>query len=343
MIIEKENFGNLPSGAEVCRYILKNKNGMEVRVMDYGATITNLFVPGAGNQAGDVVLGFDRLEDYLGDQPYFGAICGRYCNRIGGSAFDIDGTVYRLSANEGPNHLHGGFRGFDKQMWKVHTDISAAEASLVMIYESRDGEEGYPGNLTAEVVYSLNENNELGITCRARTDRPTHVNLTNHSYFNLNNCRGTIHRHELSLAADRYTVLDGQSIPTGEIAPVEGTPYDFRRSRPLGKGLAEVEPGYDLNYVLSMGSRELTQAAMLHDPDSGRTMEVLTTLPGIQLYTSNYVKGIRGKEGIVYEPHSAVCLETQFFPDTPNQKAFPSTLLKPGGEFTARTVFRFSN
>lgn len=343
MTIEKEYFGTLPGGDTVHRYIMKNTGGMEVRVIDYGATITNLIVPDRENKPGDVVLGFDDLDGYLGDQPYFGAMIGRVCNRIKNAAFEIDGTICQLSANEGSNHLHGGFKGFDKQIWDVHTDLSREEVSLILRYESRDGEEGYPGNLTAEVVYFLNDRNELRIRCRAGTDQPTHVNLTNHSYFNLNNCRGTIHLHELYLQADRYTVLDDESIPTGEIASVEGTPYDFREAGEIGGKFAEVEPGYDLNYVLAMGSRDLTRVAALHDPASGRTMEVFTTLPGIHLYTSNHVKGIRGRDGITYGKHAAVCLETQYFPDTPNQKDFPSTLLLPGEEYTAQTLFRFSS
>jgi aldose 1-epimerase len=193
------------------------------------------------------------------------------------------------------------------------------------------------------VIYTFNDQNELGVQCRAETDRPTHVNLTNHSYFNLNNCRGTVHRHELTLDADRYTVLDGESIPTGKIASVEGTPLDFRQTTSIGERIEKVEPGYDLNYVLSMGLRELTRVAVLHDPESGRTMEVHTTLPGIQLYTSNHLNGIRGRDGINYGKHAAVCLETQYFPDSPNQLAFPSTLLKPGEQYTAHTLFRFSS
>lgn len=343
MIIEKEHMGTLPGGKEVHRYILRNEGGMEVRVMDYGAVITDLIVPDRDRKPGNVVLGFDRLEGYLGDQPYFGAICGRVCNRIGGAGFEIDGKHYQLSANEGSNHLHGGYRGFDRQLWKAHTDLTGDRFSLILEYESKDGEEGYPGNLSARVVYTLNESNELGITCRAGTDRATHVNLTNHSYFNLNSCRGTIHRHLLTLDADRYTVLDRESIPTGEIASVKGTPYDFRESRPLGDRIEAVEPGYDLNYVLAMEPRELTKVAVLHDPDSGRTMEVLTTLPGIQLYTANHVSGIRGRNGETYGKHAAVCLETQYFPDSPNQRAFPSTLLKPGEVYEAQTLFRFSS
>ena len=342
MTIEKEHFGTIPSVGEVHRYVMKNKREMEVGVLDYGGIITDLIVPDRNHEPGNVVLGFDRLDGYLGDQPYLGAMIGRFCNRIGGAKFAIEGRTYRLSANEGSNHLHGGFRGFDKKMWEVHTDVSGKQTSLVMKCHSGDGEEGYPGNVTAEVIYTLNDQNELGVHCRAETDRPTHVNLTNHSYFNLNNCRGTIHGHELSLDADRYTVLDGESIPTGKIATVEGTPLDFRQTRPLGERIAEVEPGYDLNYVLAMESRELTRVAVLHDPESGRTMEVLTTLPGIQLYTSNHLKGIRGRDGIDYGKHAAVCLETQYFPDSPNQLAFPSTLLQPGDQYSAQTLFRFS-
>jgi len=210
-------------------------------------------------------------------------------------------------------------------------------------YESADGEEGYPGSLLVEVEYSLNDKNELGISCRAKTDKPTHVNLTNHSYFNLNSCEGTIHGHELMIAAGSITELDGESIPTGEILPVESTAYDFRLPTAIGERIDEVAPGYDINYVLDMKSRELTRVAAVHDPESGRSMEVLTTLPGIQLYTSNYVSGIKGKTGKIYEKHSAVCLETQFFPDSPNQTKFPSTVLLPGEEYSAITVYRFSH
>ena len=343
MIIEKEKFGTIPAVGEVHRYIMRNNREMEVRVLDYGGIITDLIVPDRNNESGNVVLGFDRLESYLGDQPYFGAMIGRFCNRIGGAKFAIRGKTYRLSANEGSNHLHGGFKGFDKKMWEVNTAISGKQLCLIMKYHSRDGEEGYPGNVTAEVTYTLNDHNELVISCIAETDRPTHVNLTNHSYFNLNNCRGTIHRHELTLYADRYTVLDEKSIPTGKIASVEGSPLDFRETRPIGERIAEVEPGYDLNYVLDIESRELKRVAVLHDPASGRTMEVHSTLPGIQLYTSNHVKGIRGRDGIIYGKHAAVCLETQYFPDSPNQLAFPSTLLNPGERYTAQTLFRFNS
>lgn len=342
MNIEKNQFGTTPEGKEVLKYTLTNDHGMEVDIITYGGIITAIRVPDKRNEPGDVVLGFDTLEGYLGDHPYFGAIVGRVCNRIGRSRFELEGRIFNLTANEGANSLHGGARGFDRQVWTALSHKSPDQVSLLLGYESADGEEGFPGKLMVEVEYSLNNRNELGISCRAKTDKPTHVNLTNHSYFNLNNCDGTILDHELMIDAKSYTELDGESIPTGRILSVESTPYDFRLSTGIGERIEKVEPGYDINYVLDMGSRELTRVAAVHDPASGRTMEVLTTLPGIQLYTSNYVKEIRGKGGKVYEKHCALCLETQFFPDSPNQPQFPSTLLVPGEEYSAITVYRFS-
>ncbi len=342
MNIEKQLFGIIPGGKEVHKYILKNHRGMEVHVINYGAIITAIKVPDKNNEPGDVVLGFDSLEEYLGNHPYFGAMVGRVCNRIGNARFEMDGNLYHITANEGDNHLHGGAKGFDKQVWTTYSEKTPDQVSLKLGYESKDGEEGYPGALMVEVEYSLNDQNELGISCRAKTDKATHVNLTNHSYFNLNNCRGTIHQHELFIDADRVTELDKESIPTGRILPVENSPYDFRLTRAIGEKIAEVEPGFDINYVLDMKSRELTRVAALHDPESGRTMEVLTTLPAVQLYTSNHIDRIRGKEGLVYEKHGAVCLETQYFPDSANQQSFPSTVLNPGEEYSAETVYRFS-
>lgn len=342
MNIEKQLFGTSPEGKEVFKYTLKNHSGMEVDIISYGAIITAIRIPDKHNEPGDVVLGFDTLEEYLGDHPYFGAMVGRVCNRVGKSRFELEGKVFHITANEGANQLHGGLKGFDKQVWTASSRKSPDEISLILAYESADGEEGYPGTLLVEVEYILNERNELIISCRAKTDKATHVNLTNHSYFNLNNCEGSIHRHELMIDADRITELDPESIPTGKILPVESTPYDFRLSTPIGERISSVEPGYDINYVLGMQARELTRVAAVSDPASGRNMEVLTNLPGIQLYTSNYVKGIRGKGGKVYEKHCALCLETQYFPDTPNQSSFPSTVLKPGEEYSALTIYRFS-
>jgi aldose 1-epimerase len=319
MNIEKQAFGSTPEGKEVFKYTLKNNRGMEVDIITYGGIITAIRIPDRNNDPGDVVLGFDTLEEYLGDHPYFGAMVGRVCNRVGKSRFELEGRIYHLTANEGANQL-----------------------SLMLGYESADGEEGYPGALMVEVEYSLNDQNELGISCRAKTDKPTHVNLTNHSYFNLNNCEGNIREHELMIVADRITELGAGSIPTGKILPVESTPYDFRLSMQIGERIDQVAPGYDINYVLAMENRELTRVAAVYDPVSGRTMEVLTTLPGVQLYTSNHVNGIKGKEGKIYEKHSAVCLETQYFPDSPNHTHFPSSTLMPDEEYSAVTIYRFN-
>ncbi|MEN8156870.1 MAG: aldose epimerase family protein [Bacteroidota bacterium] len=342
MNIEKQLFGTLPGGREVHKYTMKNNHGMEVDVITYGAIITAIRIPDSSNEPGDVVLGFDTLGEYLEEHPYFGAMAGRVCNRIKNARFELDGKIFPLTANHGKHQLHGGEKGFDKQLWTASTSKIPDQVSLLLGYESPDGEEGYPGNLLVEIEYSLNDRNELGMRIRAKTDKPTHVNLTNHSYFNLNNCMGTIYDHELFIDGDSIVELDQESIPTGRILQVEETPYDFRLSAPIGERIGDVGIGYDINYVVDMKSRELTRVAALRDPASGRNMEVLTTLPGVQLYTSNYIDEIHGKGGLVYKRHAAVCLETQYFPDSCNQPAFPSTLLKPGETFDEVTVYRFS-
>ena len=342
MTIEQLPFGNLPDGREVRKFVLKNSRGMEVHIINYGAIITAILVPDKNHQPGDVVLGFDTLDGYLSDHPYFGAMIGRVCNRIGPASFTIDGRHYQLTANEGSNQLHGGTKGFDKVLWTPRTEKTAEEVSLRLTYESPDGEEGYPGNLTAEVVYELNDDNALTVSMRAVTDKPTHVNLTNHSYFNLNNCEGEIYDHILMIHADRYTVLDEENIATGEIREVEGTAYDFRFAKPVGQDIHKLGMGYDINFVLNRTGDEPEKIAAVHDPVSGRTLEVLATQPGVQLYTSNYVNNIQGKGKKVYHKHSALCLETQHFPNTPNQSSFPSTVLYPGEEYNERIVFRFS-
>lgn len=342
MTIEKHLFGTTPEGREVFKYRLTNHRGMEVDIINYGAIITAIRTPDRNHEPGDVVLGFDTLEEYLGEHPYFGAMIGRVCNRVGKSRFELEGKIFHITANEGANQLHGGKKGFDKQLWTASSKKTPDQVSLILGYESADGEEGYPGALLVEVEYSLNDKNELGISCRAKTDKPTHVNLTNHSYFNLNSCNGNILGHELMIDAGSITELDGESIPTGRILSVEDTAYDFRLSKEIGQRIDELAPGYDINYVLDMQSRELCRVAAVFDPGSGRSMEVLTTLPGIQLYTSNHVNGIKGKGGKVYEKHSALCLETQFFPDTPNQPGFPSSILMPGDEYSAITIYRFN-
>jgi aldose 1-epimerase len=341
MNIEKQPFGSLVEGREVLKYTLGNNKGMEVDVITYGAIISAIRVPDRRNEPGDVVFGFDSLEEYVGDHPFFGAMVGRVCNRIGKARFELDGKIFPLTANEGQNQLHGGERGFDKRVWTASTQKTPDQVSLILGYESQDGEEGYPGNLLVEIEYSLNDQNELGIRCRAKSDKPTHVNLTNHSYFNLNNCQGTIHDHELFIDSDEVTELDGESIPTGKIVPVADTAYDFRLSKPLGERIADIEPGYDINYVLDMEKGILKRVAALFDPASGRSMEVLTTLPGIQLYTSNHIEQIGGKGGLKYHKHGAVCLETQYYPNSCNQPLFPSTLLRPGEAYDEITVYRF--
>jgi aldose 1-epimerase len=341
MQIEKTSFGKLPGNEYISLYTLRNDNGMEVGIINYGATIVSLKVPGINGVPEDLVLGFDTLEEYAGDHPYIGAMVGRVCNRIGRSRFELDGRLFRLTPNEGKNQLHGGPGGFDRKVWSASPLEDKDRICLELGYVSPDGEEGFPGTLNVTVTYSLGRDNELEVRCRAKGDRPTHVNLTNHSYFNLNGCKGDILAHELFIDADSVTELDKENIPTGRILPVDGTPFDFREPKPIGREISRVAPGYDINYVLGMKRRDLSRAATLRDPASGRQMEVLTTLPGLQLYTSNYVNRIPGKGGKVYLKHSAVCLETQYFPDSCNQPDFPPTLIRPGELYDETTVFRF--
>ena len=341
MTIESTPFGMLPDGSEVEKFILKNSHGIRVEIINYGAIITSIIVPDKHREPGDVVLGFETLEEYLSDHPYFGAMVGRCCNRIGGAAFTLEGKRYELTANEGGNHIHGGARGFDKVLWTASYEQQLEDVSLTLTYHSPDGEEGYPGNLMVEVVYALNDQNELSVSMRASTDKTTHVNLTNHSYFNLNSCKGNIHKHELFIDSEKYTALDSDSIPTGHLLDVKGTPYDFRLAKPIGKGIARVGMGYDINYAINKHPGELSKVAALHDPDSGRTLEVLTTQPGLQLYTANYVDKIKGKGGQVYGKHSAVCLETQHFPDAANKPYFPSTVVHPDEDYNETAIFRF--
>lgn len=341
MHIEKHTFGVLPGGEEIAKYCLQNEQGMEVVLMNYGATVIALQTPDKYGEPGDVVLGFDNLEGYTGPHPYIGAMVGRVCNRISGARFELDGHLYRLTANEGNNQLHGGPGGFHRKVWTTEERIGRDQVEVAFSCESPDGEEGFPGHLRVQVAYTLSAGNELAIRCQAKTDKPTHVNLTNHSYFNLGSGKGDILGHELFLDAGFVTELNSESVPTGRILPVEGTAYDFRMAKPLGRDLGSVAPGYDINYVLNPDRRDSGPAAVLHDPESGRTMEVLTSLPGLQLYTSNYMEGISGKGGATYNRHCAVCLETQYHPDSCNQPAFPSTVLRPDEMYDETTIFRF--
>jgi aldose 1-epimerase len=331
---------------------LKNAKGIEIQAINYGAIITSLKVPDRRGKAADVVLGFDRPEQYWADPtpPYFGAIVGRYGNRIARGQFAIGGKTYKLATNNGPNHLHGGNRGFDKVYWDMSTKNSAQGSSVVFTRLSPDGEEGYPGNLRATVTYTLTEKNELIVDYRATTDKATTVNLTQHSYFNLaGEGSGDILGHELTINADRYTPVDDTLIPTGQLAPVQGTPFDFRQATAIGARInnddaqLKAGKGYDHNWVLNGTGTALRVAARLTDPKSGRSMEIQTTEPGIQFYSGNFLDGtIKGKGGHVYAHRTGLCLETQHFPDSPNQKNFPSTILQPGKVYTTKTVMTFS-
>ena len=339
-------FGKMPDGTEIEAFTLKNTSGIEVRVITYGGIITSLRVPDRAGALADVVLGFDTLDGYLKGHPFFGAIVGRYGNRIAKGRFTIDNVPYTLATNNGPNHLHGGERGFDKQVWKAEV---LTENSIRLSRVSADGEEGYPGTLNVEVIYSLTNYNELIVDYTATTDQPTHVNLTQHSYFNLaGHGAGDILGHELMIEADRYTPVDAALIPTGELAPVKGTPFDFTKATPIGARINAAHPqikngnGYDHNWVLTDGTNRLKLAARVVEPKSGRTMEVATTEPGMQFYAGNFLDGsITGKGGAKYGHRAGFCLETQHFPDTPNQKNFPTTELRPGSTYTSRTVFKF--
>ncbi len=344
----KASFGRTTEGVEVEIYTLKNRHGMVAKIMTYGATLTELHVPDKHGNIADVALGFDNLEAYLKGHPFFGSTAGRVANRIAKGRFTLNQKTYTLAANNGPNHLHGGLKGFDKRVWKASTQASGSEISVKLAYRSVDGEEGYPGNLDVLVIYTLTDRNELRVDYEARTDADTPVNLTNHTYFNLAGPVGdTILGHELHLNADHYTPVDDTSIPTGEIASVKGTVMDFTKPTLIGARINNVggDPGgYDHNYVLNKPvPRSLTLAARVHEPKSGRVMEVLTTEPGVQLYTGNYLDGtLTGKSGQRYVKRYGFCLECQHYPDSINQPKFPSVVLKPGQTYTQTTVHRFS-
>ena len=334
----RANFGTL-SDLPIEQYTLTNHNGIEVRAITYGAIITSIKTPDRDGQLNDIVLGFDTLDGYLSEHPYFGALVGRYCNRIAHARFTIAGHQYRLAANNGPHHLHGGIKGFDKQVWSASPTGNAVELSYVSV----DGEEGYPGTLHVTVTYTLTERNELICDYRATPDKTTHVNLTQHSYFNLAG-DGDVLGHELTIDADRYTPVDPALIPTGELAPVDGTPFDFRQPTPIGARIDAAHPqlqhggGYDHNWVLNGGG----SAARVFEPRSGRTLEMQTTEPGLQLYTGNFLDGtLIGKGGRSYGKRCGFCLETQHHPDSPNHKSFPTTLIDAGEQYQSTTIFRF--
>jgi len=346
--VKKQAWGKTEDGTPVDLYVLTNKNGVEASITSYGGIVVSLKVPNRKGQLGDVVLGFDSLDGYLKGNPYFGALIGRYGNRIGKGTFTLNGTPYTLAKNNGANALHGGLKGFNKAVWQTKEASSADGPGLELAYLSKDGEEGYPGNLSAQVTYTLTNNNELKIDYAASTDKDTVVNLTNHAYFNLAG-EGDILDHQLLLHADRFTPVDSGLIPTGELRSVKGTPFDFTQSTAIGSRInADDEQikfgkGYDMNFALNSADGSLAPAAQVYDPKSGRVMDVLTTQPGVQFYTGNNLDGtLHGKGGRVYAKRSALCLETQHYPDSPNKSSFPSTVLKPGENYHSTTVYKFS-
>jgi aldose 1-epimerase len=348
--ISKQPFGKTADQTPVDLYTLKNDKGMVVKITNYGGIITSLTAPDRDGKYSDVVLGFDNLEQYLKGHPFFGALAGRYANRIAKGRFTLDGKEYTLAVNNGENSLHGGLKGFDKKVWAAKEIQSKDGVGLQLTYLSKDGEEGYPGNLTATVTYTLTNKNELKIDYLATTDQATVLNLTNHTYFNLSNdINDDILNHQLMINADQFTPTDKGSIPTGEIRSVKGTPMDFTKPTAIGARINEQYEqlisgnGYDHNYVLNGKGGKLDLAARAYEPKSGRVLEVYTTEPGVQFYTGNFLNGsLTGKGGKVYHKRTGFCLETQHFPDSPNKPNFPTTVLRPGQKFTSTTVFKFS-
>lgn len=349
MDIDVKPFGTTPDGQEVRLYSLRNATGMTAQIMTYGAIVVSLDVPDRDGNMADVVLGYDTLQGYIKETPYFGAIVGRYGNRIGKGKFTLDGVTYTLATNNDENHLHGGIKGFDKVVWDDEPLWRPDGVGVKLRYLSADGEEGYPGNLQATVIYVLTNKNELRIEYEATTDKATPVNLTHHGYFNLTGGQRDILGHELMLNADKCTPVDAGLIPTGHLVDVTGTPMDFRKSTPIGARIEEdyeqlkFGGGYDHNWVLNKKGKTMTLAAKVYEPTTGRVMEVRTAEPGVQFYAGNFLDGtITGKRGIVYQHRYGFCLETQHFPDSPNKPGFPSTILRPGGKYETTTVYRFS-
>jgi aldose 1-epimerase len=349
--MEKKAFGTTPDGKSADLYTLTNKHGMQVTITNYGGSIVSIVVPDKSGKLGDVALGYDTLDGYVADKNFFGALIGRYGNRIGNAQFKIDGVTYTLAKNNGENTLHGGIKGFNKALWDAKDISKGDEPALELEYTSNDGEEGFPGKLMVTVVYTLTSKNELKIEYRATTDKKTVVNLTNHSYFNLSGPgSGEIGKSVIRINADEFTPVDSGLIPTGELKRVQGTPFDFRKPMEIGAKIdaddeqIKLGKGYDHNFVLNKEKPAgLTFAARVEEPTTGRVLEVWTTEPGIQFYTSNFLDGtVHGKGGIAYQHRTAFCLETQHFPDSPNKPSFPSTMLSPGQTYHTTTIYKFS-
>ncbi len=351
MKIESRAFGETASGDEIREYTLSHPSGVVAKVINFGAILTSLKISDRDGHSEEVTLGFDTLAEYEAEHPYFGATVGRYANRIGGARFSLDGKEYRLAENLPGTHLHGGRRGFDKAVWAATEVVDSQRAGIAFHYASPDGEENYPGALSVAVTYSIDDDGSLAIDYEAQTDRPTHVNLTNHTYWNLRGPgSGTVYDHEILIAGDHVLALDDDLVPTGELLKARGTPLDFTRSTRIGARIAELDVGYDHCYILDHGhildrsgneQTEPTFAARVVEPATGRVLEVWTTQPAVQLYTGNYLDGIRGAGGKTFQKHSAFCLETQHYPDSPNKPEFPSTLLRPGETYRQTTIHRF--
>lgn len=341
--ISVEDWGTV-DGKPVKLFTLININGTIVKITNYGGIVTAWLTKDRVGNTGNVVMGFDSLSSYLKQPPYFGAIIGRYGNRIAKATFSIDGNAYQLDANDGPNHLHGGKKGFDKVVWDAQPDTAGGNTSLVLTYESKDGEEGYPGNLKVKVVYTLNGEDGLVMDYSAETDKPTVVNLTNHSYFNLSgDVSNTILNHDLQVNANKYTPVNLTLIPTGDMVDVAGTPFDFKEPHKIGERIGILEGGYDHNYVLDRSTQGMEWAATLYDSTTGRQLEVMTTEPGLQFYSGNFLKGnLINADGKAIVKHGALCLETQHFPNSPNQPNFPTTLLKPGEKYNTTTIYKIT-
>ncbi|MBI5388075.1 MAG: galactose mutarotase [Verrucomicrobia bacterium] len=345
--IQKQSFGQTPDGKLVDLYVMTNAKGAVCKVMTYGAIVTELQMPDRAGRLNDIVLGFDNLDGYLKGHPYFGAIVGRVGNRIAKGKFTLDGVTYQLATNNGPNHLHGGIKGFDKVVWAAEPLESSGAVGVRLSYLSKDGEEGYPGNLKAEVIYTLTDDNELRIDYTATTDKDTVANITHHGYWNLAGAEnGGILNHELMLYADQFTPVDDTLIPTGELKPVAGTVMDFTAPTAIGARLKQVggnPVGYDHNYVLNGGGKGLGLVARVSEPTSGRVMEIWSTEPGVQFYSGNFLDGtLKGKKGVVYNQYHGFCLETQHFPDSINHPNFPSYVLKAGVPYKSTTIHKFS-
>jgi aldose 1-epimerase len=348
--IKKEAFGKMPDGNSVGVYTLTNSHGLEARITNFGGIVLSLRVPDRNGKLDDVVLGFDSLDPYFTNDPHFGSIIGRYANRIANGKFSLDGAEYTLPKNNGPNTLHGGIKGFDKVLWQAEPSESKDRVALVLRYTSGNGEEGFPGSLKTKVTYTLTDSDELAIDYEATTDKATPVNLTSHGYFDLaGQGTGDVLAHELLINADRFTPVDKNLIPTGELRPVQGTPLDFTKATAIGARINDnyeqlvLARGYDHNFVINRKGSGLELAARVHEPSTGRVLEIYTTEPGVQFYSANFLDGtLTGKQGRVYKQHYAFCLETQHFPDSPNHPSFPSTILRPGQTYTSRTVYKFS-